>query len=417
MKFRFLPALGAAVALAACESLAPLRDPAPAEYYDTAYVPGLPGARGWGDDFDVATSAALTKRVAADITADWIAAGRPAEGVRRNLLALSGGGPDGAYGAGLLSGWTMSGTRPQFDVVTGVSVGGLIAPFAFVGSDYDAALRMIFTELGSDDVAVLQIFNVLRGALGVADTQPLRANIRALVDEPFLREVAKGHREGRRLLILTTNIDAARPVIWNMGAIAEAGDLDLFQDVMLASASIPGAFPPVGFEVTNGSRSFTEFHVDGGVTRSVFIGPTGAGAALPRDFPFPVNRTIYVIQNNSLAPPYSPVESRLQSIATRSLSTLIRGQSEGDLERIYHAAEISGSEFRLTFVPPSFIAASTTSFDRDYMRALFQYAYEDALDGIDWLEEPPGLQTRTRLEREIRASMSDRIALAPGSAR
>ncbi|WP_333831862.1 patatin-like phospholipase family protein [Rubrimonas sp.] len=399
--FRIL-CLCAALAVSACESLAPMRVAPTAEVYARAVVPGLPDVREWGDELDATAVEAGRARVERDLRDDWIAAGRPPEGLERNILALSGGGPDGAFAAGLLSGWSRTGTRPEFDLVTGVSVGGLIAPFAFLGSDHDSSLRMIFTELGSEDVAVLQLFGVLRGALGVANTQPLRESIRRLIDEPFLDAVAREYAKGRSLLIATTNIDAARPVIWDMGAIAAAGEVGLFHDVMLASASIPGAFPPVGIEVEADGERFTEFHVDGGVTRSVFVGPNGIENVLVRTPGFPVRRTTYVIQNNGLAPLYRPVDARLASIASRSFSTLIRAQTEGDLERIYRATSAVGSDFRLIFVPPGFQPVNTATFDRDYMRTLFDFAYQEALDGIDWLTAPPEILGRRRLERELR---------------
>ncbi|TVQ55558.1 MAG: hypothetical protein EA355_09475 [Rhodobacteraceae bacterium] len=388
--------IGAAL-IAGCTTRAPIRTPPTPETYAAVFVPGAPDARFWGDDtLPPDALAAAEQRLRGHLTRRWRADGRPAEGVDFAILALSGGGPDGAFSAGLLNGWTERGDRPEFDIVTGISVGALIAPFAFVGPSGDDALRTIFTELDGTSVAELAIFNALMGALGIADTQPLRASLRQFIDEPFLAKVAEGFREGRNLLIGTTNIDAGRPVIWNMGAIAEAGLIDLFREVMIASASIPGAFPPVAIDVTDGTNVYTEFHVDGGVTHSVILGPSGVDSAVPRDLPFPVNQTIYVIQNNALATPFEPVPSRLMAIATRSLSTLIRGQTNGDLTAIYLVAQALGADFRLAFVPPGFYA-SATGFDPAYMRALFERAREDALDGVPWLEQPPGMLGRQAL--------------------
>jgi predicted acylesterase/phospholipase RssA len=399
---RVAPALALIAALAAgCSARAPVRVPPTPEAYATAFVPGAPLVRSWGDDLDAGAAERGAAAVSRLLTNRWREAGRPAEGVDFTVLALSGGGPDGAFSAGLLNGWTEAGDRPVFDVVTGISVGALIAPFAYVGPEGDAALRKIFTELDGSSVAELALFSALMGALGLADTQPLRASLREFVDEAFLARVAEGHREGRQLLIGTTNIDAARPVLWNMGAIAEAGLIDLFREVMVASASIPGAFPPVAVNVTDGRKLFTEFHVDGGVTHSVILGPVGVEGAARLDLPFPVDSTIYVIQNNSLAPPFEPVQPRLTSIATRSLSTLIRGQSEGDLIRIHRIAEEIGADFRLTFVPPGFYA-SATGFDPEYMRALFERGRGDAADGVSWLDSPPGVIGR----RQLLASMA-----------
>ena len=387
-----------ALAVAACAAPGERRAP-PAELYRDARAGGDPGVRYWADDVDPAQKARAAEEMRAALLDRWQAAGRPRAGLEVDMLALSGGAADGAFGAGLLTGWSETGERPVFDVVTGISVGALIAPFAFLGPDYDPALRSIFTELDTTDVAELQLFRALFGALAIARTDPLRAQIERFVDEDFLAEIARAHRSGRRLLVGTTNIDAARPVIWNLGRIAELGDLELFHDVVLASASIPGAFPPVPIEVEAGGEHFTELHVDGGVTRAVLIGPSRAEEMLPRDLPFPLDRTVYVVMNLALAPAYAPVQDRLRAIVARSLSTLIRAQAEGDVLRIDVAARAADSDFRLTFLPPTFEAPQASAFDREYMTALFDAAYAEGSAGIDWLEAAPATLGRGELER------------------
>ncbi len=395
--------LAAALALGACTSLAPLRVAPTAEFYSLAEPVGAAGSRFWGDDLTAGQLVAIEAILRDGVTRRWEAAGRPEAGIQETVLALSGGGPDGAFAAGLLTGWTEAGDRPEFSLVTGISVGALIAPFAFAGSDYDDALRIIFTETETSDVAQLALFSALRGALAVADTAPLRARIRALVDDRLIARIAQGHRDGRLLLVGTTNLDAGRPVIWNMGEIAAAGERALFQDVLLASASIPGAFPPVLIEVDAAGRRFQELHVDGGVTRSVFVGPTGAQLAAPAGLPFPVRRRFYVIQNNGLAPPYVPSPARLASIVSRSVSTLIRAQTEGDLMRIYGQARDLGAEFNLAFVPAGFGTASAAAFDREYMSALFEAARTLGREGPNWLPAPPGVLGRSALIERLAA--------------
>jgi len=391
-----MPSLTRALAIVALLSLAigcgrvtPPRTPPAADTYASAIAGDLPEAREWGDETRPERVVTARQRLRETQTARWRAKGMPPDGVAFDMLALSGGGPDGAYGAGLLTGWTESGERPTFQVVSGISVGALIAPFAFVGPDYDPVLRMIFTELGQSQVADFAPFAVLRGALGVADTNPLRETIALLVDDALIDRVAREHARGRTLLIGTTNIDAGRPVFWNMGRIAQAGQTQLFRDVLLASASIPGAFPPVSIDVETVDGPADEFHVDGGVTRSVFLLPAGLETALPDDLPFPLRVNVYVIQNNRLAPLFEPVRPRLAALATRSLSTLIRGQSRGDLLEIFLETQALGGAFNLTFVPGDFAAASTIAFDSDYMARLFAFAQADARDGIDWLRAPP----------------------------
>jgi predicted acylesterase/phospholipase RssA len=365
--------------------------PPPAALYAAAAPPGLPAVRGWGDDLSSAQIEAAREAVQAALRTRWIAAGRPASGVAVETLALSGGGPDGAFAAGLLAGWTEAGDRPEFEIVTGVSVGALIAPFAFLGPDRDAELSRLMTGISTEDVLDFRFFGALVGALGVADPAPLRRRLDVVVDDAMLAEIARAHRRGRRLLVVTTNIDAARPVLWDMGALAEAGARQLFLDVLLASASIPGAFPPVPIVVEAGGERFVELHVDGGVTRSVAIGPTGLAEVLDITVPFPIRRRIFVIQNNTLAPPYRPVERTIRGIAGRTVSTLIRAQSAGDLTQIWLAAERAGAAFHLAFVPPGLGAASATDFDPETMRRLHDAAFAAARDGVEWLRAPPGV--------------------------
>jgi predicted acylesterase/phospholipase RssA len=385
-------AAAAALLIAGCVRDAPVGASAPPEtVYAEAAVPGLAAVRGWGDDLSSAQVEAARRAVQAALQARWIAAGRPARGVEVETLALSGGGPDGAFAAGLLAGWTEAGDRPEFELVTGVSVGALIAPFAFLGPDRDAQLRGLMTGIATEDVLDFRFFSALLGALGVADPEPLRRRLNAVVDEAMLADIAHEHRRGRRLLVVTTNIDAARPVLWDMGAVAEAGARQLFVDVLLASPSIPGAFPPVPIVVEAGGERFVELHVDGGVTRSVTIGPTGLAEVLDMTASFPIRRRIFVIQNNTLAPPYQPVERSIPGIASRTVSTLIRAQSAGDLTQIWLAAERVGADFRLAFVPPGLGAASATDFDPETMRRLYDAAFASARDGVDWLRRPPGV--------------------------
>ena len=406
-----------AAVLAACSTYAPVRVAPPSEVYATAHPVGHPDLRYWGDGIDEAYAEADIRRIAETLREQSQRTGIDLTGMRADVLALSGGGPDGAFAAGLLNGWSTTGTRPDFALVTGISIGALIAPFAFLGPDYDPALRAIFTELDTQQIVIFRPFALLFGSLGLIDTTPLRQTIRSLVDEAMLKRVADEHRKGRRLLIGTTNIDAGRPVVWSMGAIAETGDTDLFADVMLASASIPGAFPPVLIDVEAGGERFTEFHVDGGVTRSVILWPTGTERLLEQYGLLRERGTIYVIQNNQLLPPYQPVRSSLRDIASRSLSTLIRGQTAGDLTRIYLAGRDIGYDFKLIFVPPSDEVPGTTDFDIGYMRDLFDTAFAIGAGEIPWLETPPDLIGRPALQRSLDALVENRRIPQPAPER
>lgn len=187
-------------------------------------------------------------------------------------LALSGGGGDGAYGAGILNGWTESGKRPEFSLVSGVSTGALIAPFAFVGPEYDAVLKDIYTSgVASTLVQSPSVANVLFGS-GLFGDERLRDLVGRYVTPDLLAAIATEHRRGRRLLIVTTNLDAKRAMIWNMGVIAASGAPNaaaLFRDVLTASTSVPAVFPPQRLDVEAGGRRFQELHVDGAVVTPV----------------------------------------------------------------------------------------------------------------------------------------------------
>ena len=194
----------------------------------------------------------------------------------RTYLALSGGGADGAYGVGVLNGWTAAGTRPAFSVVSGVSTGGLIAPFAFLGSQYDDTLREVYTSgIASSLLDDPSIIRVLFGS-GLFGNKRLRELVARYVGPEILAAVARENAKGRKLLVVTTDLDTQRTVVWDMGKIAAVGSpeaLRLFRDVMAASASIPLVFPPILIEAEGQGRRFEEMHVDGGVTAPVLTLP------------------------------------------------------------------------------------------------------------------------------------------------
>ena len=178
----------------------------------------------------------------------------------------------------MLNGWTASGTRPEFNVVTGISTGAVIVPFAFLGSTYDDVLKRIYTQHGTSDA--LQFRSLLPALLGesAADAAGMKKLIETYVSDGAIQAIAKAHENGRLLLIGTTKLDAGRPEVWNIGEIAGTGSkaaLKLIRDIILASASIPGVFPPVMIQYQSGGQVYDEMHVDGGVTRQVFLFPAG----------------------------------------------------------------------------------------------------------------------------------------------
>ena len=252
-----------------CATLRP-RTTLPENLESKVEVPGMPGVRAWGDE----VSEVFTEFTIEAARQERAAFGDAIAKTPVSFLALSGGGDDGAFGAGLLCGWTVHGDRPRFKMVTGISTGALIAPFAFLGASYDHVLRHVYTGVTSSDIFRQKSLLTVLWRESVADTAPLARLLELYVDEAMLAEVAAQHKKGRRLIIGTTQLDAQRLVLWDMGAIATSGHPDaikLFRKVMLASASIPGAFPPQYIKVEAGGGFYDEMHVDGGTTAQVIL--------------------------------------------------------------------------------------------------------------------------------------------------
>jgi predicted patatin/cPLA2 family phospholipase len=368
---------------------APERKPLPEELYAKSQVPGIPDARFWGDEAPPYAEDLMT------MSPEELRARYPALVDRPiTLLAISGGGSDGAFGAGLINGWTASGTRPEFSFVTGISTGSLIAPFAYLGPDYDYLVKKVYTTYTTEDLiekrGLMGIFEIN----AVADSAPLRAVIAEHVDEAVMQAIAEEYRKGRFLLLGTTNMDAKRPVVWNIGEIAASGApgaLDLIRDVMLASASIPVAFPPQILEVDVDGERYDEMHVDGGVTREAFLFSFGVDdKALAERLGAKGQTTVYVIRNAKLKPEWQTVEREIFAIAGQSVSSLIRTQGIGDLYREFVGAKAYGFDYNLAFIPDSFDAASKDLFDPEYMSALYQLGYDLASKGYPWEKQPPG---------------------------
>lgn len=384
------------VSLTGCASLE--RNPVPLELADRATVLGPQRVRFWGDEKPKNIAAFVAERQ------KQFRKTRP-EMVRRGsrpkvaFLALSGGGADGAYGAGLLVGWTAAGTRPQFDLVTGISTGSLAAPFAFLGSAYDRQLKEIYTQYATRDLIKERPIRGLLGGTSLASSEPLANLIARYVDRDLMAEIARQHERGRRLFIGTTNLDAQRPVIWDMGRIATSGHpeaLALFRKVLLASAAIPGAFPPVRMPVDAEGATREEMHVDGGAAKQVFLFPSQL--MLPTDIDRRTGvhprRSLYIIRNGRLDPEYKVVGASTLSIAQRSISTLIKTQGIGDLYRLYGTAKRNRIKYNLAYIPGDFPDDSTEAFDPKYMTRLFNLGYEKAQKGYRWTRTPPGFGSR-----------------------
>ncbi len=358
---------------------------------------GIPGLRIWGDSLtEDELSAWLASSIARmrETYGPAVESGKPIPTLY--FLGMSGGGQWGAFGAGILKAWSASGTRPEFTGVSGVSTGAIIAPFAFLGSEYDSVLEEVYTTYSTDQLVEQRIFSGLVSGDSLFDTAKLEAVIKDKVTPEFLDKIAAEHRKGRLLLVGTTDLDAGRPVIWNMGAIAASGHPDaphLFRQVILASASIPVAFPPALIDVmTPGGEVYDEMHVDGGATSQVtFVSPDipirmATIEALGRN----LDRHLYLIMNNDLAPPYQQIRPRIADIGSAAVSSLIRGSGIGDLYKLFLISQRDDIEFDVTWIPASVPCPDPSEvFDRVFMKCLFDVGGELFREGNLWRNLPP----------------------------
>jgi predicted acylesterase/phospholipase RssA len=284
-------------------------------------------------------------------------------------------------------------------VVTGVSVGALIAPFAFLGPEYDETLARVATELRTSDIYERRLPPALLWSDSLADSAPLRRRIAAEVTHDLLAKVAREHASGRRLYVGTTDLDTKRLVVWDLGAIAagkDPGRLDLFRNVLLASASVPGVLPPVAINVQVDGRQYTELHVDGGVSASLFLQPAMLGLGRHREHSVGgANTRVYVIVAGKLRPHPRPVARRLFPVAGESIEGVLQSRFEGDLLKTYLLARFAGAQFALTGVPEEFSGEPDgLSFEPHIMRELFDQGYRFGADGTGWHSIPPGLSAR-----------------------
>jgi patatin-like phospholipase len=360
-----------AVLLVDCSSFP--RKPFTREQQAVAAIPGISDARIWADD---PTGLSRTLPFSDG-------QGKPTS---IDVLALSGGGAEGAFGAGLLVGWTQAGNRPEFSVVSGTSSGALIAPFAFLGASHDLTLKDLFTSGIAETLLRVDGLNAIFGS-GVFKTEPLKLLIAHYVDEDLLHLVAAQHRRGRRLFIVTTNIDAQRTAVWNMGAIASSGysgRLQLFRDILVASASAPGLFAPAYIEVQAGSARFQEMHVDGAVTSNVLAVPESV-LLQKVAFTHAAKPKLYIIVNGKITPDFAVIGDGTLSIVARSFYSTVKANTRNTLIATYDFARRNGWQFRLAAIQPDYAMTSTTfNFDTDYMRGLFNLGFSIGRTGQQW---------------------------------
>jgi predicted patatin/cPLA2 family phospholipase len=308
-----------------------------------------------------------------------------------SILALSGGGEHGAFGAGLLNGWSETGRRPNFSIVTGISTGALMAPFAFLGSAYDERLKSLYTEMSMHRVLSGSPVMGLFGE-GLYSTRPLQRIIARQIDQNVLADIAAAHRQGRRLFVVTTNLDAQRPVLWNMGAIANSGRpgaLELFRKVLLASASVPGLFDPVFIDAEANGHHFKEMHVDGGTALEVLAIPLKLAAAGRLAHRAPGR--LYIVINNNLDPTFLVTKPKTLTITARAFNTLVKSDIYDTILGSYLYAQKQGFQFNLAYIPNTFKVQSLELIDPQYMAALFEFGRARGRRGGGWEHLPPRL--------------------------
>ena len=376
--------------LVACAST-PARNPVPAELTSQVGIEGIPDARFWGDEWPKFSMERFETYTDADFRKHF----KGIYGKPHNYLAISGGGPNGAFGAGLFVGWTESGTRPEFTMVTGISTGALTAPFAFLGSDYDDTLKEVYTTTSTKDI--LKERNIFSAIFGdsMTDTTPLKALIAKHVTIDIVNAIAREHQGGRRLMVGTVNLDAGRSVIWNIGAIAASdhpAKLALIHDILRASAAIPVIFPPIDITVENNGIQYEELHVDGGTGSQVFVYPAAVNWKLiTKKLKVQGKPKVFVIRNSFIGPNYNGINRKLMPIANRSIDSLIRTQGIGDLYQIWVLCERDGNDFNLANIPAEFTEEPSQGFDPVYMGKLYELGYQMARKGYPWINVPPGL--------------------------
>lgn len=363
--------IAAALPLGGCATIE--REPFEATQVEAAQPRDMPRVRYWADARDLIGQMALPA---------------PAEGEPLRLLALSGGGDKGAYGAGFLNGWTQSGKRPRFSIVTGVSTGALIAPFALLGSDYDDELTAAYTQITPDDVFEMRFPLAIPFSSSAATTGPLEQLIARFATDAVIDAVAKEHRAGRRLFVGTVNLDRPGNAIWDMGAIAASNAPDryaLFRRILLASSSVPVLFPPVLIETKIEGRQISELHVDGGAIATLLAAPSGPEAQSPRAGP---RTELYLLVNGKMAGDFEMIDGSVPDIAARTIDVILFASLQDRVNSAYTWSQSNAASYRLTYIDQDYEIEDHDLFAQDFMQELYDYGLERGRNAT-WQVRPP----------------------------
>jgi hypothetical protein len=385
--------------MAACSGLA-RKDP-PLPLYAAALPPGFPSSVRWAGEMPRQD---FINRLAPQLRH----IGRSAKDGRPDILVLSGGGVGGAFGAGVLSGWSRLGTRPSFEVVTGVSAGALIAPFAFLGPAWDAPMVEAFSAPRTRRLLRPRWLAAPFGA-SLYQGKPLRELVDSFVTERLLRAVAAESSKGRLLLVATTDLDSEQTVVWNMGAIAERGGsaaLKLFRDVLTASASVPGFFPPVLIHVEAAGRVFDEMHVDGGTTAPLLFAPGMMSVLSDRFVPLR-GGNVYMVVDGQLREPLRITPVRTMPIFLRGLTAALDSDMRSRLALAYSFSRRHGMRLRVTVVPADYPYRSLLDFGPSEIKALFDYGRRCAFQRRAWADVLDILEAAAKPRTPARAALPD----------
>jgi Patatin-like phospholipase len=389
----------AALSLSSCTK-SPTSAPIPPAFSSEAKIPEFPNIRQWGE-------APATAPVDQNPQRTGSASGVPQGPL--NVLAFSAGGANGAFGAGFMTGWTQTGTRPVFHVVTGVSIGALLAPMAFIGPQYDVAIaRMLIDLSGKYRIALRPRFIAVFG-LPLASSMPLEKLIAEYFDIKVLGEIASAHRAGRRLYVGTSHVYAGRFSVWDIGAIANSGRpeaLALFHRILLASTAIPAVLPPVIFEVAAEKKTYHELHIDGGIMRQVFVSPYGFDWNIAQER-LRTNGEInfYIIRNGRVRSEYMAMPLDAISLSQHAMLQLTQSVGIGDLDSLYLLAQTEHVNFHAAWIDDAFDAPSIELYDGKYVQALFKHGLAQAQSISAWHRLPPGIATSS-LECEAHMNQS-----------
>jgi predicted acylesterase/phospholipase RssA len=317
---------------------------------------------------------------------------------RKSILIVTGGGCYGAYSAGVLCGWSETGARPTFDVVTGTSTGALLGCFAFLGSQYDADLRRAYTCTRNEDLYRMRKFpfNLISDSL--ADNTAMADLIENSITDERVKAVGQEYHKGRRFYVGTSDLDARRAVVWDITAIAardNPGDRELIRKILLASASIPGFFPPVTIPVVVDGVRRCERHVDGVTSSSMYFAPPwvppAERATLPAGWLY--DSDMYILVAGKLYADPSPVKDRTFSIISQAVSTLLYDQTRSDLHRMFLLSILTGMNYYESHIPQEMqVPKSATEFDPVEMTRMFEAGAAWAKCDRKWRETPPGYE-------------------------